>query len=152
MRSFKQFFVEKNILGVEEDITIDGVGTMSAKLDSGNGAFNVLHGDDIEFGKDKKNNEQIVRFTTVNSIRLEKPVEETITINIGEGNAVERPVCLFDCMIGGRKFNSVPFSISNRSTNDHKVLIGKGFIKKELDALIDVALSNVANKNITVDV
>ena len=85
-------------------------------------------------------------------MRLEKPTEDTIIINIGEGNTVERPVCLFDCVIGGKKFKSIPFSISNRSTNDHKVLIGKDFIKNELDALIDVALNNVADKQLSVDV
>ena len=152
MRSFKQFFVEKNVLGLVEDIKIEGVGTIPAKLDSGNGAHNVLHGEDVEWGEDKKTKNQIVRFTTVNAMRLEKPVEDTIRINIGEGNTVDRPVCLFDCIIGGKKFTSIPFSIGNRSTNDHKVLIGKDFIKDELDALIDVALNNVANQNITVDV
>ena len=153
MRSFKQFFVEKNILGLEEEIVVDGVGTISAKLDTGNGAYNVLHGEDFEFGKDRQTNQPIVRFTTMNSIRLEKPVKETITINLGGlNNTEERPVCLFDCMIGGKKFPNIPFSIGNRSDNDHKVLIGKGFIGKNLDALIDVSLRNVANKNLTTDV
>lgn len=152
MTNFKQFFVEKNIFGLIEDIIIDGVGTISAKLDTGNGAYNVLHGEDVEFGKDKKTGEKIVRFTTINSMRLEKPVKDTIVINIGEGNTVERAVCLFDCIIGDKKFKSIPFSISNRSTNDHKVLIGKDFIKNELDALIDVALNNVADKQLSVNV
>jgi hypothetical protein len=152
MRSFKQFFVEKNILGLEEDIVVDGVGTISAKLDTGNGAYNVLHGEDLEFGKDRQSNQPIVRFTTMNSIRLEKPVKDTITINLGAGNTEERPICLFDCVIGGKKFPNTPFSIGNRADNDHKVLIGKGFIKNELDALIDVALRNVADQNLTADV
>jgi hypothetical protein len=151
MRSFKQFFVEKNILGLEEDIIVDGVGTISAKLDTGNGAYNVLHGEDLEYGKDRKTQEPIVRFTTMNSIRLEKNIKDTITINLGAGNTEERPVCLFDCIIGGSKFPNTPFSIGNRADNDHKVLIGKGFIKNELDALIDVALRNVADQKITVD-
>lgn len=152
MRSFKQFFVEKNILGLEENIIIDDVGTISAKLDTGNGAYNVLHGEDLEFGKDKQTQQPIVRFTTVNAIRLEKPIQDTITINLGAGNTEERPVCLFDCMIGGRKFQNTPFSIGNRADNDHKVLIGKGFIAKNLDALIDVSLSNVADQHLTTDV
>lgn len=152
MRSFKQFFVEKNILGLEEDIIIDGVGTISAKLDTGNGAYNVLHGEDLDFGKDKQTQQPIVRFTTMNAIRLEKPVKDTIVINLGAGNTEERPVCLFDCVIGGKKFPNTPFSIGNRADNNHKVLIGKGFIKNELDALIDVALKNVADENIQVDV
>lgn len=151
MRSFKQFFVEKNILGLEEDIIVDGVGTISAKLDTGNGAYNVLHGEDLEMGKDRKTQQPIVRFTTMNSIRLEKNIHDTITINLGAGNTEERPVCLFDCIIGGKKFLNTPFSIGNRADNDHKVLIGKGFIKNELDALIDVALRNVADQNIQVD-
>ena len=41
MTNFKQFFVEKNIFGLVEDIIVDGVGTISAKLDTGNGAYNV---------------------------------------------------------------------------------------------------------------
>lgn len=152
MRSFKQFFVEKNVLGLEEDIIIDGLGTIKAKLDTGNGAYNVLHGEDIETGQDKKTQEKLARFTTMNGIRLEKPVKEMIVINLGGGNKEERPVCLFDCKIGGRDFPSTPFSIGNRSDNEHKVLIGKGFIKSELDALIDVSLSNIANQQITVNV
>lgn len=152
MRSFKQFFVEKNILGLEEDIIVDGVGKISAKLDTGNGAYNVLHGENLEFGKDKRTQQPIVRFTTMNAIRLEKPVEDTITINLGAGNTEERPVCLFDCIIGGKKFPDTLFSIGNRADNDHKVLIGKGFIGRELDALIDVALKNVADQHLTTDV
>ena len=152
MRSFKQFFVEKNILGLEEDIVVDGVGTISAKLDTGNGAYNVLHGEDLEFGKDRQTNQPIVRFTTMNSIRLEKPVKDTITINLGAGNTEERPICLFDCAIGGKRFPNTPFSIGNRADNDHKVLIGKGFISKNLDALIDVTLSNVADQHLSVEI
>jgi hypothetical protein len=153
MRSFKEFFTEKYILGLEEDIIIDDVGTISAKLDTGNGAYNVLHGEDLEFGKDKNTQEPIVRFTTVNAIRLEKPIQDKITINLGgEDNYEERPVCLFDCVIGGKKFPNTLFSIGNRANNDHKVLIGKGFIKNELNALIDVALKNVADENIEVNV
>ena len=151
MRSFKQFFVEKNILGLEEDIVVDGVGTISAKLDTGNGAYNVLHGEDLQFGKDRQSNQPIVRFTTMNSIRLEKPVKDTITINLGAGNTEERPICLFDCVIGGKKFPNTPFSIGNRADNDHKVLIGKGFIKDNLNALIDVSLRNVADQHLTTD-
>lgn len=152
MTNFKQFFIEKNIFGLQEDIIVDGVGKISAKLDTGNGAYNVLHGEDIEFGKDKKTEQPMVRFTTMNSIRLEKPMQDSISINLGAGNIEERPVCLFDCMIGGKNFTNIPFSIGNRANNDHKVLIGKGFIKNELDALIDVALKNVADQNLSVDV
>jgi hypothetical protein len=145
MISFKQFFVEKNILGLEENIYLDGIGLIKAKLDTGNGAYNVLHGEDIE------TDGQIVRFTTMNGYRIEKPVKTTVTINVGAGNKEERPVCLFDCKIGGRSFPNIPFSVGNRSDNNHKVLIGKTFIQQSLDALIDVGLTNVADKQLTTD-
>jgi hypothetical protein len=143
MISFKQFFVEKNILGLEENIYLDGIGLIKAKLDTGNGAYNVLHGEDIE------TDGKLVRFTTMNGYRIEKPVKTTVTINVGAGNKEERPVCLFDCKIGGRSFPNIPFSVGNRSDNNHKVLIGKLFIEKELDALVDVGLTNVADKQLT---
>ena len=145
MISFKQFFVEKNILGLEENIYLDGIGLIKAKLDTGNGAYNVLHGEDIE------TDGKIVRFTTMNGYRIEKPVKTTVTINVGAGNKEERPVCLFDCKIGGKSFPNIPFSVGNRSDNNHKVLIGKTFIADQLDALIDVSLMNVADKQLTTD-
>lgn len=150
MRSFKEFFIEKNIFGLEENILIDGVGVVSAKLDTGNGAYNVLHGEDLEEGFDKKGD--LVRFTTINNIRLEKPIMDTIIINLGAGNTETRPVCLFDCQIGGFKFENIPFSIGNRSENQHKVLIGKNFIKDKLDALIDVSLSNVGDDQLKYEI
>lgn len=146
MISFKQFFVEKNILGLEEDIEVDGIGKIKAKLDTGNGAFNVLHGEDLE------TDGNLVRFTTVNGFRVEKPLEDTITINLGAGNKEQRPICLFDCSIGGMVFKNTPFSIGNRSDNDHKVLIGKDFISNELDALIDVSLVNVAHDRLNTSI
>lgn len=146
MKSFKEYVCEKAVLGLVENIVLDGIGKVSAKLDTGNGAFNVLHGTDIE------SDGKLVRFNTDKAFNIEKPLEDTITINVGAGNKEERPVVLFDVQIGGRKFPNVPFSIGNRSDNIHKVLIGKTFIQNHLDALIDVGLQNVADQNIQVDV
>jgi hypothetical protein len=144
MRSFKQYFAEKVILGLEETIYIDGIGQMRAKLDTGNGAFNVLHGTDIQMGGN------MVRFTTDKGMVLEKPISDTISINVGAGHTEDRPVVLLNVKIGNKAFREIPFSISNRSENTHKVLISKAFIERELDALIDVSLNNIAHKNITV--
>lgn len=137
--------MEKNILGLEENIYLDGIGLIKAKLDTGNGAYNVLHGEDIE------TDGKLVRFTTMNGYRIEKPVKTTVTINVGAGNKEERPVCLFDCKIGGRSFPNIPFSVGNRADNNHKVLIGKTFISDQLNALVDVSLTNVADKQLTTD-
>jgi hypothetical protein len=146
MISFKQFFMEKLIVGLEEILTLDGIGPIKAKLDSGNGAFNVLHGEDIE------TDGTIVRFTTEGGISVEKELQDTITINLGAGNKEERPVVLFDVKFGNKIFKDVPFSIGNRSENAHKILVGKNFIHQNLDALIDVSLTDVAGKNIEVNV
>jgi len=146
MRSFKQYFVEKTVLGLEETIYIDGVGQIRAKLDTGNGAFNVLHGIDIQQDGD------MVRFTTENGVVLERPISDHITINLGAGNKEDRPVVLLNVKMGDKIFRQIPFSIGNRTENSHKVLIGKNFIQNELDALIDVGLSDVAKQNIEVNI
>jgi hypothetical protein len=147
MIKFDQFFFEKYIIGLIEDVNIDGLGKISAKIDSGNGAFNVIHGEDIQIDKKQK----LVRFTTVNAISLEKELIDEIIINIGAGETEHRPVVKFDIKIGNREFKNVPFSVGNRSSNNQKILIGKDFIQKSLNALIDVSLSNVAGRNLEVD-
>ena len=144
MKTFKQFF-EKTVIGLIEKISLDGIGEVDAKIDSGNGAYNVLHGEDIM----KQGNK--VTFTTINGKRLIKDIEDTIAINVGAGNIEERPVVRFRMSFGGRQFDNVPFSIGNRTTNEYKILVGKDFIKK-LDALIDIDSNFIADKQIQVDV
>lgn len=144
MISFKKFY-EKNVIGISEVIYIDGIGEVVAKVDSGNSAFNVLHGTDI----DVRNNN--VSFKTVNNTFLTRPVKSTITINVGAGHTEDRPVVELDVKVGVKKFNGVKFSISDRSTNENPVLICKDFIMNQLDALIDVNGKNLASKDIEVN-
>jgi hypothetical protein len=106
----------------------------------------VLHGEDIEIDGDT------VRFTTVNGIVMEAKIKQNIEINVGAGHKEDRPVIMLNVTIGGNKFPHVPFSVGNRSENLHKVLIGKSFIGKDLDALIDVNSKDIANKNIEVNI
>jgi hypothetical protein len=146
MNSFKQFFEEKQVLGLIEFFDLDGVGKVPAKLDSGNGSFNVLHGEEIQIQGDK------VFFRTVNNKTLLKPLKTTVTINVGAGNVEERPVVEFDVVIGGKLFKKTPFSIGNRLTNIYKILVGKDFIENNLDALIDVGQENIADEDISVEI
>jgi len=145
MNTFKQFFIEKNVLGLIEFFHLDGVGKIPAKLDSGNGAYNVIHGEDIQEQGSK------VFFRTVNGKTLLKDKKGQVTINVGAGNMEERPVVEFDIKVGNREFRNIPFSVGNRSTNIFKILVGKDFIQKELDALIDVSKENIADDNIEVE-
>lgn len=143
MQTFKYFY-EKTVVGLIEKITLAGIGDVDAKIDSGNGAYNVLHGEDIT----KQGNK--VTFTTVDGKRLIKDIKDTITINVGAGNVEDRYVVTFRMKFGGKEFDNVPFSIGNRSANEYKILVGKDFIK-QLDALIDIDAKHIADDRIEVD-
>ena len=130
MKKFKQFFAEKAVLGLIEF------------FDSGNGAYNVIHGEDIQVQGNK------VMFKTVNNKHLMKDKVDDITINVGAGNTEDRPVVNFDLKIGNKEFKNIPFSVGNRTSNLFKILVSKDFIEKELDALIDVSQENIADKDI----
>tara|TARA_R110002110_G_scaffold206469_1_gene418693 strand:+ start:35 stop:475 length:441 start_codon:yes stop_codon:yes gene_type:complete len=142
MKKFKQFFTEKQVLGLIEFFDVDGVGKIPSKLDSGNGAFNVLHGEDVQVQGNK------VHFKTVNNQRLMKEKVDNIVINVGAGNTEERPVVNFDLKIGNKEFKDIPFSIGDRSTNLFKILVSKDFIEEHLDALIDVSQEDIADEEI----
>ena len=141
MKKFKQFFVEKQVLGLVEFFDLDGVGKVPAKLDSGNGAHNVIHGEDIQIQGNK------VFFRTENGKTLLKDKTGEIDINIGEGVIKPRHVVEFDFKIGKKEFKGIPFSIADRSTNLYKILVGKDFIENHLDALIDVSQENIADED-----
>ena len=142
MKKFNQFFLEKQVLGLIEFFDVNGIGKIPSKLDSGNGAFNVLHGEDVQVQGNK------VHFKTVNNQRLMKEKVDDIVINVGAGNTEERPVVNFDLKIGNKEFKDIPFSIGDRSTNLFKILVSKDFIEEHLDALIDVSQEDVADEEI----
>lgn len=143
-----QLQLEKLIVGVEEPVFIKGIGQVTAKVDSGNSAYNVLHGEDFYYQGDT------VVFTTFDDNgsphKVSKKVQDKITINIGGGHTEERPIVLFSVKFANDEYLNVPFSIGNRATNTHKCLLGKEFIVKKLDALIDASSKNIADKNIDV--
>lgn len=145
-----QLQLEKLIIGVEEPIFITGIGEVLAKVDSGNSAYNVLHGEDFYYQGNT------VVFTTVdadgNEKKVSKKVQDYITINIGGGHTEKRPIVLFKVKFAGETYLNVPFSIGNRATNTNKCLLGKDFLIKKLDALIDVSKNNIADKDINIDV
>jgi hypothetical protein len=145
--TFKQYFLEKWLLGLVEFIEIDGLGKIAAKLDSGNGAHNVLHATDIQIQGSK------VIFKTINNKRLVKDLADKVLINVKSGIPEdERPVVNFNVRIGERDFPNIPFSITDRTENLYKVLIGKEFIEKNLNGIIDVSQEDIADLNKEVDI
>tara|TARA_R110002126_G_scaffold129102_1_gene271809 strand:+ start:15145 stop:15576 length:432 start_codon:yes stop_codon:yes gene_type:complete len=134
--TFKTFFESNKPLGLIETITFEELGPIEAKIDSGNGAYNVLHGVNLQHEGDQ------VTFDTVNDKQITKPVVEFIDINVGSGPDGEptidnRPVVEFDIQIGDKTYPNTKFSIGSREGNDYKILVGKEFIE-ELGGIIDV--------------
>ncbi len=137
MITFKKFFESNKPLGLIETITFKELGPVEAKIDSGNGAYNVLHGINIQ------DNREQVTFETVNNKTLTKPIKEYIDINVGSGPDGEptidnRPVVEFDIEIGGKTYSNTKFSIGSREDNEYKILVGKEFIE-QLGGVIDVS-------------
>ena len=125
--------LEQETLGLVEPIKIEGIDTeLIALIDSGNAAFNVLHGVKI---KDRGSE---VEFITTNDIRVIRPKVDEITIHVGAGHDEHRPVVEFTIEIGNKVYPDVKFSIGNRTENQHPVLIGADFLK-QINALIDVS-------------
>ena len=123
---------EEDVIGLVEPIHIEEIGEVQSKVDSGNGAYNVLHGDIIN----KRGDNIIVK--TINDKKLKKKVVDTVIIHIGSGNKEERPVVLFDIVFDGKTYKDIPFSIADRSENEYPILVGKQFVE-DIGKLIDVS-------------
>lgn len=120
-----------DILGNIEKIYIDGIGDTVCKVDTGNNAFNVLHGINIS-----KNGDE-VEFDTIDGKRIKKKILDNATVNIGSGIKEERPIMLFNVKLGEKEYPNVKFTISDRTENSEPVLLGKEFLSG-LNKLIDI--------------
>ena len=144
----QKVLLERLVIGLEEPVLIKGLGELSAKIDSGNGGYNVIHGTDFH----QQGSE--LMFTTHDSFGHEKKIQakviDTIEVNMGGGNIENRPVIELDIKFAGEDYKKIPFSVSDRSTNTNPILISKGFVENELEALIDVAATNISNDGIDV--
>lgn len=142
----QKLLLERLVIGLEEPILIKGIGQLQAKIDSGNGGYNVIHGEDLYQEGD------ILHFTTYDSDGNKKHVaaktSERLQVNIGGGNIQDRPVVNLDVKFANTLYKQIPFSITDRSDNKLPVLISKGFVENELEALIDVSKTNIANDEI----
>lgn len=115
--------IRESVLGLIEDIDIHGIGKLKAKTDTGNEAHNVIHGTDIKIEDDN------VYFNIENGKRVKFPLKDIIKIHIGGGNLDNRPVIVCTCTVNGKRYSNIPFSVTDRSKNNYKVLLGAPFIK-----------------------
>ena len=145
----KRLQLEKLVIGLEEPISIKGIGEFVAKIDSGNGGYNVIHGEDVY-----QNGGVIVfkTYTSDNQLKqVSKKLLQYINVNIGSGKVEQRPVVELDIKFGDEEYQKIPFSVANRTSNQHKVLICKDFVKNQLNALIDVGEKMLSKKGIEVE-
>jgi len=124
-------YTNDNVLGNTEKIYIDGIGDTVCKVDTGNNAFNVLHGINIS-----KNGDE-VEFDTIEGKRVKKKILDNATVNIGSGIKEERPIMHFNIKLGEKEYPNVKFTISDRTENSEPVLLGKEFLSG-LNKLIDI--------------
>ena len=140
----QKVLLERLVIGLEEPVLIKGLGELSAKIDSGNGGYNVIHGTDFHQQGDE------LMFTTHDSFGHEKKIQakviDSIEVNMGGGNIETRPVIELDIKFAGEDYKKIPFSVSDRSSNTNPILISKGFVENELEALIDVAEINISHE------
>lgn len=135
--------IEQMEIGLTEKVTLffsnkdePILKNLTAKIDSGNEGLNVLTGLIIE------QNENTVKFKTVNNKILKMKKYGDVIIHVGAGNKELRPIVKFDIMIGNNRFNDISFSIGDRSENDEPILICKDFISS-IDCLINVNKNNI---------
>ena len=129
MISFDKFY-EQEILSILEPIFIEGVGELSAKVDTGNEGYNVLHAVNVtEVSEDK------IRFLSNNKTLVRKYTGK-IDIHVGSGHEEERYIVTFNIKFKNKFYENIPFTLANRGKNDFPVLIGEPFLKM-IDALVD---------------
>ena len=96
----------------------------------------MLHAVNISLTDKKK-----VQFATIGDKTLVLPVIGTIQVLAG-GENHDRYVVALNMRIRDRFYRDVPFSLSDRSENDEKILVGEPFLKK-IEALVDTTKAEV---------
>jgi len=123
-------------LKLYETIYLENLGELKAMSDSGNSAYNVLDGRDIEiFDNGKK-----VKFlSTERNLPVEKDIVDTIKIHIGSNVNEDRPVVSFNIKFKSNEYKNIQFSIADRSGNETPILLGREFFE---------TLKNSSNKDV----
>lgn len=141
--------LERLVIGIEEPVLVKDLGEIKAKIDSGNGGYNVIHGEDIIYQGN------YVNFLTYdgagNPKRLNKKLVEELEVHIGGGIVQKRPVIQLDVKFANEDYKKILFSVTDRTDNSHRILISKDFVENTINALIDVGAKNISNLNYDVD-
>lgn len=105
---------------------------MQAIVDSGNTAYNVIHGTDI------KVNNNIVSFITANNKAVQFKLAGKIQIDVGAGHIEDRTLIKLDFKLHGKVYKNITFSVGNREGDTEKCLLGMQFLKKLHNSYIKI--------------
>ena len=111
--------------GYIEKVDIEGFGELSAKLDTGNGSYCVMHADKYEIEKDKVT-------WSHNGKEYKHKLEGIKTIRRGglKEDEEDRPVVLLDVGFAGTVYKDIKFTLSNRESRSTPILLNRMFIRK----------------------
>jgi|TARA_R110001606_G_scaffold395280_1_gene567321 ribosomal protein S6--L-glutamate ligase len=115
----------ESILGHKENVEIDKIGTFLSKLDTGNGRYSVLHGDNIKVHND------IVTFEVDNKT-FEFPLEEIAKVKTGAVSSTieKRPVIKLNTKLNGKTLKNEPFFITDRSDKTTPALLSRALLQR----------------------
>jgi len=109
--------------GYIENITIEAMGDMKAKMDTGNGSYCVIHSDKWEIKKDG-----YVTWTHLGK-EFEHKLDGMKNVRT-MGKMEERPSVLLNVIFNGDTYKDVKFTISNRENMSTPILLNRSFIKQ----------------------
>lgn len=111
--------------GFIEKVKVEGIGEFATKMDTGNGAFCVLHadkwkkvGNDIEWenqGKTFSHKLETMKTFIMRGVKSEK---------------IKRPAIRLDITFNGETYKNIHFALSDRSDMTTPILMNRAFIKR----------------------
>ena len=131
----------ESVLGYKENIEILNIGTFVSKLDTGNGRYSVLHGDNL-----KINNKKVI--FDIEGKTFEYPLEQIAKVQVGAVSSVtvERPVIKLDIKLNGKTLKNEPFFITDRSDKKTPALLSRALLHRA-KAVIDSTRKHILDES-----
>lgn len=115
----------KKTVGFREVVSIEGIGDLVSKFDTGNGAVAcTLTHDKIEISKDEKK----VKWE-LGKKKFENDIIDFSEPEVGDVKH-RRPVIELDIMFAGKTYRSVPVSLDDRTNKSTPFLVNRSFMER----------------------
>jgi hypothetical protein len=112
-------------VGFLEKVSIDGIGSIDAKMDIGNGSYCVIHAEDVKIDGDTVT-------WKFKGKKMKSKLETTKNFTVGGvRNSVEsRPVVRLDITLGDTTYKNIRFTLSNRDDMTTPILLNRMIIRR----------------------